>query len=525
MRENLPVTQREIKLKQIDSIVSKTDLNGNITYINELFIEISGFTEAELIGQPHNIVRHPDMPPAAYQDLWKTVKSGSTWTGTVKNRCKNGDFYWVTANVTPLIENGKITGYMSVRSKPSSKQVRDAGLIYSKVKAGKASLATLLASKQNSSLSYWLFGEFDTARLLVGAMFLLGVLPLVLISFWLYQSIDELLLGAIEKPLTEQHIAQILNDFKQQLWMMLAGSAVVILFIARWLVKELISHLNHILSSMQSIANGQLTTKITTKYAGVLGDMSENINLTGAKLLGIISEISNNIEYLSDTSSHIDATSESLTQAANEQAGSVENTHASLNSMEEAIHNTEESAHTTNEVALKCSEMAKKGGESVGETLSAMKKIADTVVIVEDIAYQINILSLNAAIEAARAGKYGKGFAVVADEVRKLAERSSEAAAEITKMTDAGVLCAEMGGEVIQEIIPNIERTVTLIGEISGQANEQATGIVKINEAMKVIDGGTQQNASASTELAATVTELRKEAEDLHEMMGFFRLQ
>jgi aerotaxis receptor len=101
-------------------------LQGNINYANPYFIEVSGFTEEELIGAPQNIVRHPDMPVEAFADLWSTIKSGMPWTGLVKNRCKNGDFYWVLANVTPVIENGKPVGYLSVRTKPSREQVRAA---------------------------------------------------------------------------------------------------------------------------------------------------------------------------------------------------------------------------------------------------------------------------------------------------------------------------------------------------------------------------------------------------------------
>jgi aerotaxis receptor len=111
-------------------------LQGNINYANPYFIEVSGFTEEELIGAPQNIVRHPDMPVEAFADLWSTIKSGMPWTGLVKNRCKNGDFYWVLANVTPVIENGKPVGYLSVRTKPSREQVRAADALYREIKGG-----------------------------------------------------------------------------------------------------------------------------------------------------------------------------------------------------------------------------------------------------------------------------------------------------------------------------------------------------------------------------------------------------
>ena len=130
MRTNLPVTQKEVQLRDDILIVSKTDLKGQITYVNKDFLEISGFTEAELMGQPHNIVRHPDMPTEAFEDLWRTLKAGRPWTGLVKNRCKNGDYYWVVANATPIFEGGQVTGYMSVRRKPSREQVEAHEAVY-----------------------------------------------------------------------------------------------------------------------------------------------------------------------------------------------------------------------------------------------------------------------------------------------------------------------------------------------------------------------------------------------------------
>ena len=126
MKINMPVTQHELELNSTHQIVSKTDLKGRITFINRDFVEISGFTEEELIGQSHNIVRHPDMPPEAFQDLWSTVKSGKPWIGIVKNRCKNGDHYWVEAVVSPLKENGTVSGYISVRKKASRAQIEGA---------------------------------------------------------------------------------------------------------------------------------------------------------------------------------------------------------------------------------------------------------------------------------------------------------------------------------------------------------------------------------------------------------------
>ena len=138
MRVNMPVTDKEVMLTERTLIVSKTDLKGRITYINKDFLDISGFTEAELIGEPHNIVRHPDMPPEAFEDMWRTLKEGRPWTGMVKNRCKNGDYYWVLANATPIWESGQITGYMSVRRQPSRNAIEETEHVYRQFRDKKA---------------------------------------------------------------------------------------------------------------------------------------------------------------------------------------------------------------------------------------------------------------------------------------------------------------------------------------------------------------------------------------------------
>eukprot|EP01037_Dinobryon_pediforme_P024725 gene24725-26616_t len=140
MRSNLPVTNVEYVLQDAETIVSKTDLQGNITYVNRDFINISGFSEQELIGSPQNIVRHPDMPREAFEDFWRTLKSGKAWTGLVKNRCKNGDHYWVEANAAPLMENGHVIGYTSIRIKPTREQVQAAESAYKAIKAGGSAL-------------------------------------------------------------------------------------------------------------------------------------------------------------------------------------------------------------------------------------------------------------------------------------------------------------------------------------------------------------------------------------------------
>ncbi|MFQ5356022.1 MAG: PAS domain-containing protein [Mariprofundaceae bacterium] len=131
MRVNMPVTDIEQTFGDNEFIVSKTNTKGHITYMNDIFLRIAGFKEDELLGKPHNMIRHPDMPRAAFADLWNTIKGGNEWHGIVKNRCKNGDYYWVDATVTPSLDSrGSIIGYMSVRRRPTSEQIQEAETLY-----------------------------------------------------------------------------------------------------------------------------------------------------------------------------------------------------------------------------------------------------------------------------------------------------------------------------------------------------------------------------------------------------------
>ncbi|MFZ5657012.1 MAG: methyl-accepting chemotaxis protein [Pseudomonadota bacterium] len=140
MRSNLPVTGVEVMLPDDHPLVSKTDPEGRITYVNTAFVQVSGYAEHELLGQPHNIVRHPDMPAAAFADLWATLKSGRPWVGMVRNRCRNGDHYWVEAHVTPLHEDGRHVGYMSVRRRATRAQIEEAEARHVALREGDARL-------------------------------------------------------------------------------------------------------------------------------------------------------------------------------------------------------------------------------------------------------------------------------------------------------------------------------------------------------------------------------------------------
>ncbi|MGO9014490.1 MAG: methyl-accepting chemotaxis protein [Dissulfurispiraceae bacterium] len=242
------------------------------------------------------------------------------------------------------------------------------------------------------------------------------------------------------------------------------------------------------------------------------------------KLTDIVTEVKAASDNVAAGSQELSASAEQLSQGSTEQASSIEEVSSSMEQMVSNIRQNADNAHQTDKIAVKSSGDAKEGGKAVSDTVTAMKQIADKISIIEEIARQTNLLALNAAIEAARAGEHGKGFAVVASEVRKLAERSQNAAAEISQLSSSSVQIAEKAGDMLGKLVPDIQKTAELVQEISAASNEQNSGAEQINRAVQQLDQVIQQNAGASEEMASTSEELSSQAEQLQHAISFFRV-
>ncbi len=273
----------------------------------------------------------------------------------------------------------------------------------------------------------------------------------------------------------------------------------------------------------KQIAAGDLTLKLTERSPEdelliALKAMLDKLNL-------VVTDVKGAADNVASGSQELSSSSEQMSQGASEQAAAAEEVSSSMEEMTSNIRQNADNALQTEKIASKSAKDAKEGGEAVTHTVSAMKEIAGKISIIEEIARQTNLLALNAAIEAARAGEHGKGFAVVASEVRKLAERSQKAAAEISNLSSSSVEIAERAGEMLNRMVPDIQKTAELVMEISAACREQDTGAEQINKAIQQLDQVIQQNASAAEEMSSTAEELSSQAEQLQDVIGFFKVE
>jgi len=285
----------------------------------------------------------------------------------------------------------------------------------------------------------------------------------------------------------------------------------------------LIQATGRITSAAQEVAQGNLTVQLIERSPN--DELMRSLSSMVGKLSEVVTDVKTAADNVAAGSLQMSSGSQELSQGATEQAAAAEEASAAMEEMSASIKQNADNAHQTEKIAVKSAQDALEGGKAVAKTVTAMKQIAGKISIIEEIARQTNLLALNAAIEAARAGEHGKGFAVVASEVRKLAERSQRAAAEISELSCSSVEVAEMAGDMLNKMLPDIQRTAELVQEISASSKEQDSGAEQINKAIQQLDMVIQQNAAAAEEMSSTAEELASQSEQLQETIGFFELE
>ena len=523
MRINSPVSSTEYLLSD-ESIVSTTDLQGNITYANPYFIEVSGFDASELIGAPQNILRHPDMPVQAFADMWATIKQGQPWSGMVKNRRKNGDYYWVRANVTPVMMNGSAIGYMSVRIKPTREEVNEASALYKRIREGNPDR---VAIRQGSAVRTGLGA----------ALHAVGRLSLAQRIRWNMGSLLAMLCAAMAVNMLPGDSAAHLSANR---WTVLLAALAIANMLYFWhtLHRGVVLPLRQAMKASQTMAGGDLTQDFTAADHGDMGQMLRSLRQLRINLRSIVGDVRGNFEHIGVATREIAAGNMDLSSRTEAQASALEETASSMEELASTVQqNTTNVVHASDKAA-QATQVAGKGGElalnvvqTMGEISDASRRIADITGIIEGIAFQTNILALNAAVEAARAGEEGRGFAVVATEVRSLAQRSSAAAREIKQLIDASTVRVDAGRQLagqthatMGEIIDSVRGVSVIMNEIALASREQSAGIAQVNGAVIQMDEVTQQNAALVEQAAAAAASLRDQTQNVVGALTVFKL-
>ncbi|MCC5986948.1 MAG: HAMP domain-containing protein [Pararhodobacter sp.] len=296
------------------------------------------------------------------------------------------------------------------------------------------------------------------------------------------------------------------------------------ILMAVFLIRMITGGLGRVVALADRLADGDFSENVTVDTGGEIGQLQQAMRRMRNKLVDVMGQVTLVVGNVSSGSQAMSATSEQLSQGSTEQAAAAEQASASMEEMSANIRQSADNAAQTEKIASQSAQEAEQSGKAVDEAVQAMKSIAEKINIIQEIARQTDLLALNAAVEAARAGQHGKGFAVVASEVRKLAERSQEAAGEISGLSGRTVEVSQRAGEMLRSLVPSIQRTADLVQEISAASREQNTGADQINEAIRELDAVIQQNAAASTESASVAESLASQAEQLRATVSFFRL-
>ncbi len=534
MRNNQPVNNTEYRMQQGDILVSKTDLKGKITYANEAFCQIAGMTDEQLIGQPHNIVRHPDMPPAAFADLWATIKAGKPWTGMVKNRSADGGYYWVKANVAPdYDESGQHIGYISVRTYPTDAEIRDASALYASVNSGQATLpSTLQFSWLNRVSIQHIMWVLLVLLMLPLVILLLFVFPasslgggaqlamqLSLVSLALAILVQWQSMRSIVRPLAEVRKvlkAMATNNFDSEL----SKTADNELGEVKDLIKVIQSKLQYEIfesrkaSEKQKALDAQRRAEEKRENMALANTFETEVGSLVEELNQNAMQIYESMKALSQIADHLNHQSGDAKSSVLQSSDYVGSTAAAIEEMSISVASVVEQINKTLDISQKAVEETNSSANIMKALVISSEEIGSVVATISDIAEQTNLLALNASIEAARAGEAGRGFAVVAGEVKELANQTSQATGQIRAQVEQIQKQSQKAGGSIHHIQEIIDQVSEHSSHVASAMEQQNDAIREMSEGAQYANASMQEVQSSVGEVSLSATKVDDSAED-----------